>query len=514
MAVDFNTIKLLWPEITLVAMATAIYLGSAFRRGATMWTAIAVASFVVAGVPLVDQIWKGNLEPSGPLTVDFLAVAFRSLAIFLGILFTLAAGRSTDDDQAGEVLGSLMLIIVGLMLVVTSGELVLMFVGLELISIPTYVLLFLGRRDRASAESTVKYFFLGILSSALLLYGFSFLYGLAGSMQLNEIAAVLRAAGESGFSHGLLASVAFVLILAGLGFKIAAVPFHFYAPDVYQGTTHINAGLLAVIPKIAGVVALVRLVPLLTPSISEFAWHLLVVLAILTMTLGNICALWQKNLRRLMAYSSIAHAGYLLIGIAAGLAVPESGGISAALFYLLVYSLATLGAFAAFAFLRRGGREVERVDDLAGLIRVRPGMAGVIAVFMFSLTGIPPLAGFWGKFTLLSSAVDIASGTGAANLKTWFLILAIAGAVNAAIAAAYYLRVIAVMFFRSAQSELAVGRAAGAGVTAALCAIFVTLVGILPGQWMRYAQLADRPRLDAVESTPRNSAARSELSSE
>jgi NADH-quinone oxidoreductase subunit N len=357
-----------------------------------------------------------------------------------------------------------MLIIVGVMLVAAANDLVLVFLGLELISIPTYVLLFLSRKDRSAAEATAKYFFLGIFSSAILLYGFSFLYGIGGSTQLAEtggIAAKIAelAAGGKESGHLPLLPVALVLIFAGLGFKIAAVPFHFYAPDVYQGASNAAAGLLAVAPKIAGIVALVRLAGLAMPAASQFAWQLAIVLAVFTMTLGNVCALWQQNVRRLMAYSSVAHAGYMLIGLAVALAsgATETGtgvpGVAALLFYLAVYVAASTGTFAALTYLGRKGREVSDVEELAGVGKTAPWAGAVIALCMFSLAGIPPLVGFWGKFGLFAGAVGLATQESAGGVSLWFAILAVVGALNAAIAAAYYLRIVGVMYFRSAPSE-------------------------------------------------------------
>jgi NADH-quinone oxidoreductase subunit N len=281
-----------------------------------------------------------------------------------------------------------------------------------MLSIPTYVLLFLGRRDAATSEATVKYFFLSVASSAMLLYGFSFLYGMAGSTSLVNIRDALQAAAGSETGLMALSPVAFVLIFAGLGFRLAAAPFHFYAPDVYQGATSGNAGLLSVLPKIAGIIVFVRLVAVSMPAMGAFAWQLTAAISILTMTIGNVSALWQNNVRRLMAYSSIAHAGYLLIGLAAALALPSAGGaaggLAAMILYVFVYAFATLGVFAALTHLGAKDRDVEHVDELAGLAKSRPMTAAIIAVCMFSLSGVPPMAGFWGKFTLFRSAVEAA----------------------------------------------------------------------------------------------------------
>lgn len=509
MFVEFHTIGWLWPEILLIALATYMYAACTFNRNRSWWSLYAILGYMLAAMALFMQHWyrwdefypaDGAPLISGPLVIDFLGQMFRWLALLAGLLFTLIASRTASRALAGEVLGTLMLLIAGLMLVAWANELVLLFVALELISIPTYVLLFLGRRDRGSAEATAKYFFLSILSSALLLYGFSFLYGMAGTTSLSEIRVVLSAASASDDAGGLsaFAPIALVLIFAGLGFRMAAVPFHFYAPDVYQGTTNVNAGLLAVAPKIAGVVALVRLTAYALPSASDFAWQLSMALAMITMTIGNVCALWQQNVRRLMAYSSIAHAGYMLIGLAVGLAT-GLGGVAAMLFYLLVYVFASLGTFAALAYLGSEERDVSEVEELAGLGGTRPAAAAAIAAFMFSLAGIPPLAGFWGKFELFSSAISLAAQGGHSRMSFWFAVLAVVGALNAAIAAAYYLRVVAVMYFRPAVSTVFAAGGRGAQLAMVVCTLLVVCIGVVPGQAVRSAQMAE----ESTRLTPR-----------
>ena len=294
----------------------------------------------------------------------------------------------------------------------------------------------------------------------------------------------------------IFAKIAMVLIFAGLGFRITLVPFHFYAPDVYQGTSHLNAGVLAVVPKIAGLTALVRIVVagLAGPEqslheLAGFGWEVALTLSLVTMTLGNLVALWQQNIRRLLAYSSIAHAGYMLIGVAVGLAVAggASGtmtvdGIGAMMFYVLVYAVATLGAFALLAWLGDGERQINTVDDLAGLWRHHPWAAGIMAVFMFSLAGLPPLAGFWGKLALFLGALGIDAGSAepSVGLRPWFLALAVVGVINAAISAAYYLRVVSVMFFRPSLAVPAAQGGVGAAATAIVCAGLVIALGFNP----------------------------------
>jgi NADH-quinone oxidoreductase subunit N len=294
------------------------------------------------------------------------------------------------------------------------------------------------------------------------------------------------------------------LILSGLGFKLAAVPFHFYAPDVYQGASHTNAALLAAAPKIAGILAIIRLLVVGLPLSADLGWQLAMVLAVLTMTLGNVSALWQRSLRRLMAYSSIANAGYLLIGVSVGMWSTArglaAGGLAATLVHLMVYILGSLGTFAALAVLGDGEEEVDEIDALAGLARSRPLVAGSLAVCLFSLAGIPPLAGFWGKLSLFGSALQVAQAAGNSPVAVWFAVLAVVGALNAAIAAAYYLRVVGVMFFRG--TAYSPPRAASAGPMAVMlvCTMLLVGIGISPRQALRASQNAERglPRLRAA----------------
>jgi len=487
-----QTILLLLPEMILVGVAIVIYLAGAFAPGKGGWSKVALVGLVAATAALWRQP-ANPLEIGGPLTVDSLGQFFRGLSLVMGALFVLTSARRANQSQGAEVIGSLLLVISGMMLVASASDLVLLFVGLELISIPTYVLLYLGREGRESQESAVKYFFLSIFASAILLYGFSFLYGAAGTTSLTEIRQSLAAANLSGSElagRGAIgmAPIALVLIIGGLAFKLAAVPLHFYAPDVYQGASNANAGLLAVAPKLAGVVVLVRIIAASMPGLEAFGWQMTIVLAMVTMTLGNVMALWQHNIRRMLAYSSIAHAGYMLIGLSVALAASGQGetsenGMTALLLYMTVYALATAGTFAALTYLSGDGSSIDDVDQLAGLCRTKPGVAAAVAVFMFSLAGIPPLAGFWGKLSLFASALAVEpnGSTLFGEPRMWFVALAVLGALNAAIGAAYYLRIVAAMYFRP-TSEKQTDHAAGAGALTAMwtTAVLVVLIGLHP----------------------------------
>ncbi len=481
---SLEVVSFLSAEIVLVVAALAIFMGGAFFAAQKVWAPLALAAIVLAAASLGacggnEHYLQHAMDPHY-VSADALSAGGRWFALAIGAVMVLMAWRPLAHGGTPEYLGSLLLVVAGLMLVASAANLVLLFVGLELISIPTYILLTLGRRDPASQEAAAKYFYLSVLASAISLYGFSFLYGTSGTMQLHSFRP------QPGFE--ILSKVAMVLVVAGLCFRITAVPFHFYAPDVYQGTIQANAALLSVLPKAAGLLALVRLIVLGIPDIGPFAWKIFLVLSVLTMTVGNVLALWQENVRRLFAYSSIANAGYMLIGLAVGLAPGTKGGmwdgVGATFFYLCVYAAATLGTFAVFAYLGREKQQVETVEELAGLGRTRPVMAAALAVCMFSLAGLPPAAGLWGKLLLFGSALNVQDPEGL-RLRGWFIGLAVLGALNAAVAAYYYLRIVSLMYFREPLATPRAEGGLGACVAALLCSLAVLVLGFYPGPLMK-----------------------------
>lgn len=515
--ISWQTLRWLAPEMILALAATLIYITGAFSSQRRIWSYWAGLAILGAALALAQQPAEGAI--TGPLAVDGMARFVRWLVLVAGGMFVLLTARPASWGMAAEFVGSLLMALAGAMLVSAANELALLFVGLELVSIPAYVLLYLGRRDQASQEATTKYFYLSILSSAIMLYGFSYLYGVTGSTNLASIRQALLTQSGDPAAWRSLATLGLVLTFAGLGFKVAMVPFHFYAPDVYQGTTNANAGLLAVLPKAAGMVALARVLVLALPSLGDIGWRVALFLAIVTMTVGNVLALWQDNVRRLLAYSSIAHAGYMLIGLAVAFAAnlgtggdsaSLADGLGATLLYLAVYVIAVTGTFAVLAYLGDAQREIDGVDELAGLGRTHPLMAAVTAVFMFSLAGLPPLAGFWGKFSLFWGAVQVRAVDSAVGpLQIWYVVLAVVGLVNAAIAAGYYLRIVGAMYFRS---PLGVPRAQGGGgaaVAAVACAALIVIGGVVLGPTLMYqAKAAARSAQTAAAPADEVSAAR------
>jgi NADH-quinone oxidoreductase subunit N len=498
-----DTVIILLPEILLIAIAVAIYMGSALRETQRGWNVVALVGVIAAGCTLA--VVQNHAGGGYALIQDNLALFARWLTLALALVYILMSFKPLYHGGTPELFGSLLLVIAGTMLTAAAADLVLIFVSLELISIPTYILLYLGRRDALQQESATKYFYLSVLSSAVMLYGFSFLYGVAGTTNLQAIHDILSQTDKLPQGFAVFAKLATVLIIAGLSFRLTAVPFHFYAPDVYQGTTHANAALLSVIPKLAGLAILARIVFWAMPDAEHIALWIIMTLAVLSMTFGNMLALWQDNLRRLMAYSSIAHAGYLLIGLAVALATGGAAsnswdGIGAIMFYLCVYAAATLGAFAVFEHLGRHDRRLEGIDELAGLGRMKPAAAAMLAVFLFSLTGIPPLAGFWGKFQIFGSALSVDAGANSTGqLHGWFIALAIIGVLNAAVSAAYYLRIVAVMYFRSPLGTPRAEGGLGSWLAAVLCCLLTLGLSFYPAPLLRES---NRTRPEIKISTP------------
>jgi NADH-quinone oxidoreductase subunit N len=501
-----NDFPLVLPEIVLVVFAGVLFLGGAVRPNRHLWAAVALLGVVVAGLFALPNPKPADAQVAlfaSPLLGDSLARFVRLISLGGGVLLILLSWNEVPDRQAGDYHGCLLIVLAGLSLTGFADDLVALFLALEMVSIPTYVMLYLPRHDSLAQEAALKYFMLSIFSSALLLFGFSYLYGLTGSTNLAVLLHTLHGLGPAGTAP-YLAQVAVILVVAGLGFRISVVPFHFYAPDVYQGTATVMAAFLAFVPKVAGFAALLRVLGFVLPA--EIPHHnvligtalsnqtpiLLWFLAAVTMTLGNILALLQTDLKRLLAYSSIAHAGYMLIGLASAPYLRSAGAdaIAALLYYLVAYVVMTLGAFAVIAFLHRPSRPVAAIDDLAGLSRTHLWAAVLMTVFLFSLIGIPFTAGFTGKLLIFFGAVgvDSPSAAGAENsmsLVFLYRLLAFIGVLNAAIGAWYYLKIIAAMFLRTAIKPVDRPATVPGFAAIVLCAVLTIGLSIPPGStWL------------------------------
>jgi len=484
-------------EAVLILAACGIFLGAPFRVPGGRWRLAALAALLLAWWLLPNSATTA-LSYSGLFKADALSWFIRYVSVGTGILFLLVVWGRLDEQYEAEYLASLLLIVAGLGLTAAANDLIALFLALELVSIPTYVLLYLPeqvrpQRDARTAEAATKYFLLSVFSAAFFLYGLSYLYGTTGSTNLEVIKAAIREA--LGRTNNPLLVVALVTIVAGLGFRVTAAPFHFYAPDVYEGGPPLAVVMLSVVPKIAGFAALLTLVSggLLLPTVEGpspllgQAAGLCWVVALASMLFGNLLGLWQNNLRRLLAYSGVAHAGYMIIGLGAGSGTGAAvGGAAALAFYVPVYTLMTFGLFAAITLLSTRERPVETVDDLAGLSKSHPFLALVMAVCLFSLTGLPPTVGFLAKLNIFLAAWG--------SDQHLYRPLALLMAVLAAVGAWYYLRIITVMYLRDAVKPLTVRVSWTGMVAVTICAVSVLWLFISPNRlWQEAVQATHVP---------------------
>ena len=428
-----SNITAMAPEVFLVVTALVLLLVGAFggrRMAGPVNLAIVVALIIAAGLALRD-IPNGSLELfGGALVLDHLSTFGKFSALIASALsLWLAHGYLKTENRLSAEFGILVLFAsLGMLIMVSANDLLSLYIGVEMQSLSLYVLAASNRDSLRSSESGLKYFVLGALSSGLLLYGASLIYGFSGSLRFEGIAAAATGSGSG--SVGLIVGIVF--LLCGLAFKISAVPFHMWTPDVYEGAPTPVTTFFSTAPKIAAMVLIARV--LFGPFHHLVAdWQQVVIaLSVLSMCIGYLGAIMQTNIKRLMAYSSIANMGYALIAMASG----TVQGLSGLLFYMGLYLITTLGIFACILAMRRSEGMVEQIDDLAGLSRAKPGLALALTALLFSVAGIPPLAGFFGKYFVFMAAVD-------ANL-TW---LAILGAVASVVGAFVYLRLIKIVWF-------------------------------------------------------------------
>ena len=368
----------------------------------------------------------------------------------------------------------------GMMVVISAADFLTMYLGIELMSFPLYALVALKRNDSKAVEAATKFFILGALGSGLLLYGISMLYGATGSIDFIEVA---RISAYSGISRTILV-FGIVFVVAGIAFKLGAVPFHMWVPDVFEGAPTAVTLLIAGAPKLAGFAICLRiLVEALLPL--AFDWQqMLMIIAILSMALGNVAAIMQKNIKRMLAYSTIAQMGYMLLGMLAGVregtrVIASTFAYSSAMYYTIVYVLATLGAFGVILMMSGKGLEADRLDDFRGLNRRNPWYALIMLVCMFSFAGVPPLVGCFGKFAVFQALVD-------AGL-IW---LAIVGIVFAVIGAFYYLRVVKFMYFDEPADERKISVPLDMSVALGVNGLLIIVLGILPGSLLDWCVFA------------------------
>jgi NADH-quinone oxidoreductase subunit N len=420
------------PEILLAGLAMALLIFGAFRGEASTrevsWLAIAALILVL----VVAQIGGGERRVGyyGMYVTDTFALFMKSLVLTGSGVAILMGLRYNEEERIArfEFPVLVMLSTTGMLVMISANDLITLYVGLELQNLALYVTASFNRESSRSSEAGLKYFVLGGLSSGMLLYGLSMVYGFAGSTAFADLARLFG--GAASVSPGVTLGLAFVI--AGLAFKISAVPFHMWTPDVYEGAPTPVSAFFAVAPKLAAFALFVRvMIDPFGPLIGE--WRQIVVfISVASMILGAVAAVAQRNIKRLMAYSSISHVGYALVGLAAG----SAAGIRGVLVYLAIYLVMTVGAWAVILCMRRQGRALEEIADLSGLSRTHPALALALAIFLFSLTGLPPTAGFFGKLYIFLAAID-------AKLVG----LAVIGVVTSVVGAFYYMRIVKVMYF-------------------------------------------------------------------
>jgi NADH-quinone oxidoreductase subunit N len=450
------------PEIALTIMALGILLADLFlKRKETT----ALLSIVSVGIVAYIIGWSEmGTAFSGMYVSDGYSTFFKFIFIINIILSILVSVRYIEVEKVnfGEYYSLMLLATLGMMLMASAGDLIVLYLGLELMALSTYVLAGFIRYDMKSNEAAVKYFLLGAFASTFLLYGTAMIYGLTGTTNIRGISTYIM---ENGLASNPVLMLSMILFAVAFSFKIAAVPFHMWAPDVYEGAPTSVTAFMSVGPKAAGFAVLGRVFMVAFSSVKVEWAAVLIPIAILTMGLGNIVALSQTNIKRMLAYSSIAHAGYMLLGIIAG----SSEGMASVLNYMLIYGFMNIGAFAVVIMLRSEGFKGDTITDYQGLSKTHPMAAALMLVFMFSLTGVPPTAGFMGKFYIFMSAMDAG--------YTWLVIVAV---IFSAISAYFYLRIVMYMYMKEPKETVQLSSSNGLTVALVVTAAAVLIIGVMP----------------------------------
>jgi len=472
---SINDFYYVLPEIILTFGALVLLVVDVMlpkRDGDGVIFGVAIATLLATAAAVLSFAGVNTTASAGLLAIDGFATFFKLIFILSAVMTVLMSGSylRVEGVRAGEYCFLILCATLGMMFMASGVDLITLFIGLETMAIAFYILAGFLKPSQRSNEAAVKYFLLGAFSLGLLLYGMSLLYGATGTTSLDGIATVL-----AGGERSLILSLALILIAAGMGFKIAAVPFHMWAPDVYEGAPTPVTAFLSVGSKAASFAMLLRIffvgLPFLVSDWQTLFW----VLAALTMTVGNIAAITQTNTKRMLAYSSIAHAGYVLVGVVSG----TERGIAATLVYLWVYLFMQLGAFAIISMLRRQDVVGDELKDLSGLYFRKPFAAIAMLIFMLSLGGIPPTAGFMGKVWVFGAAIE-----------QGFVWLAVIGVANSAISLYYYYRVIVFMWLKEETlgSDIEMGPAMA--TVLGIAVVGSILFGIFPDMLFDHAQVA------------------------
>ncbi len=476
--IDFGTgsggLLAVAPILTLAVTGFLVIVLELFLRKHTNLAVIGVtlAGLAAAGAYSV-MLWDQALSAFGDLVIaDNFSILVTFILLVSAVLSTLLTFNRYEKSYLlfPEFCAIVLFAMVGMLLMITSRHLLVIFLGLETLSISLYVLAGLKRTEARSLEAGFKYFLLGAFASAFLLYGIAFLFGATGSLDLQAIAAVIQG---STVPHQPLITLGALLILVGLGFKVAVFPFHPWAPDVYQGAPTPVAAFMSTASKAAAFAVILRVLWSATDATASDLATILAVVAVVTMTIGNVTALVQKNIKRMLAYSSVAHAGYILVGVASW----NAAGAASVVFYLLAYTFMNCGAFAVVAYLGDQQGEHLKLDDFRGLAFRLPWLALAMAVFMFALAGLPPTAGFVAKFYLLAAAV-----------KAGYVPVVILAVLNSVVSLYYYLGVVVLMFMKKEQTRLELDSSYLVGSSVVLAAIGALALGLFPSRIIEFCE--------------------------
>ena len=459
------------PEIFMTALALIVLITDLFAKKKGFLAALSIIG--VTGVAL-SMVGSSGTTFGGMFISDGYSSFFKLIFLITVVLAVLISVKyiSIERVNFGEYYSLILLSTLGMMIMASAADLIVLYLGLELMALSTYILAGFIRHDIKSNEAALKYFLLGAFSSAFLLYGISLIYGLTGTTDIYAIASYIS---EKGLIGNPALSLSMALFAVAFGFKIAAAPFHMWAPDTYEGAPTSITAFMSVGPKAAGFAVLGRVFMIAFASI-KIEWAMVLIpLSILSMGIGNIVALAQTNIKRMLAYSSIAHAGYALIGII----VANNEGLASMMTYLMIYAFMNMGAFAVVIMLRTEGFKGDNITDYEGLSKTHPFLAALMLIFMFSLTGIPPTAGFIGKLYVFMSAINAG--------YTWLVLVAV---VFSVISAYFYLRIIMYMYMKEPKIEVATSQSGTLVAALGVTTVAVLVIGVFPSFLVKLAKAA------------------------
>ena len=454
------------PEMVMLAMACVILLLVAFTSTRKLEWVYGLSQFTlfITAVIVAGSLGEGGLTFSETYIKDSLSDVLKLFICVINMLVLLYSTRylKARGLMQGEFYVLAVFSTLGMLIMVSAYHLLTLYLGLELMSLCLYAMVAMQRDSAVATEAAMKYFILGSIASGMLLYGMSIIYGITGSLAINDIAlAVASSTGDN-----TILSFGIVFLVIGIGFKFGAVPFHMWLPDVYHGAPTAMTLFIAAAPKVAAFAMLIRLLAEGLLDLQHYWQDMLIMLALLSMVIGNIVAIAQSNLKRMLAYSTISHVGFLLMGVLSG----TDEGFAASMFYTLIYALMTLGAFGMILLLSRQGFEAENIDDFKGLSNSHPWFALLMLILMFSMAGIPPLAGFYAKLLVIKAAIDVD-----------LLLVALVAVVTSVIGAFYYLRVIKVMYFDKPLVTHRLDASRPMQIALSVNVLMILLLGLFPG---------------------------------